>query len=102
MSIISCTQYIAEYLNRLQCSTIGLSTQSKYVCINNESLLLDQVYSTTILTFTHDTHVDDDTKHHLNTLISNNCNVCVGNNRNTIFQYRQPYYTHAHAHTHAI
>ena len=31
LSIISLMQYIAEYRNILQCCTIGLSTQSKYV-----------------------------------------------------------------------
>ena len=51
-------QYIAEYCNILECSTIGPSTQSKH--------------TSTILKFfsavTHNTHVDD-TKHHLNTLM---------------------------------
>ena len=51
-------EYIAEYCNILQCSTIGLSTQSKY--------------ASTILKYfsavTHNTHIDD-TKHHLNTLM---------------------------------
>ena len=76
MSIISLMQYIAEYCNISQCSTIGLRTQSKYA-----SIILSAV--------THNTHVDD-TKHQLNTLrnISNNRNVFVGNNHNTVFQYR--------------
>ena len=47
-------QYITEYHNILQCSTIELSTQSKY--------------ASTILKYfsevTHNTHVDD-TKFHL-------------------------------------
>ena len=72
-------QYIAEYCNILQCSTIGLRTQSKYA-----SIIL-KIFSAV----THNTHVDD-TKHQSNTLcnISNNRNVFVGNNRNTVFQYR--------------
>ena len=79
MSIISLVQYIAEYCNISQCSTIGLRTQSKYA-----SIIL-KIFSAV----THNTHVDD-TKHQLNTLcnISNNRNVFVGNNRNTVFQYR--------------
>ena len=79
MSIISLMQYIAEYRNISQCSTIGLRTQSKYA-----SIILE-IFSAV----THNTHVDD-TKHQLNTLcnISNNRNVFVGNNRNTVFQYR--------------
>ena len=76
MSIISLMQYIAEYCNILQCSTIGLRTQSKYA-----SIIL-KIFSAV----THNTHVDD-TKHQLNT-ISNNRNVFVGHNRNTVFQYR--------------
>ena len=67
MSIISRMQYITEYCNILQCSTIGLSTQS----INASTILK---YFSAV---THNTHVDD-TKH----------NVFVGNNRNTVFQYR--------------
>ena len=58
MSIISLMQYIAEYRNILQCSIIGLSTQSKYA-------------STTLKYFspvTHNRHVDDN-KLHLNTLM---------------------------------
>ena len=51
-------QYITEYHNILQCSTIGLSTQSKYA-----STILKYFSSVT-----HNTHVDD-TKHHLNTLM---------------------------------
>ena len=51
-------QYIAEYHNILQCSTIGSNTQSKY--------------ASTILQFfsagTHDTRVND-TKLHLNILM---------------------------------
>ena len=71
MSIISLMQYIAEYCNISQCSTIGLRTQSKYA-----SIILK-----TFSAITHNTHVDD-TKHQLNTLcnISNNRNVFVGNN----------------------
>ena len=72
-------QYIAEYCNISQCSTIGLRTQSKYA-----SIIL-KIFSAVTL----NTHVDD-TKHQLDTLcnISNNRNVFVGNNRNTVFQYR--------------
>ena len=72
-------QYIAEYCNKLQCSTIGLRTQSKYA-----SVILKMFSAVT-----HNTHVDD-TQHQLNTLcnISKNRNVFVGNNRNTVFQYR--------------
>ena len=57
---------------------IGLRTQSKYA-----SIIL-KIFSAV----THNTHVDD-TKYQLNTLcnISNNRNVFVGNNRNTVFQY---------------
>ena len=51
-------QYIAEYCNISQCSTIGLSTQSKYA-----STIL-KIFSAV----THNTHVDD-TKHQLNTLM---------------------------------
>ena len=71
-------QYIAEYCNLSQCSTIGLRTQSKYA-----SIIL-KIFSAV----THNTHVDD-TKHQLNTLcnINNNRNVFVGNNRNTVYQY---------------
>ena len=58
MSIISLMQYISEYSGTLQCSTIGLSTQSKYV-----STIL-KIFSAV----THNTHVDD-TKHYLNTLM---------------------------------
>ena len=54
MSIISLMQYITEYCNILQYSTIGLSTQSKYA-----STIL-KIFSAV----THNTHVDD-TKHHL-------------------------------------
>ena len=86
MSIISLMQYIAEYCNISQCCIIGLRTQSKYA-----SIILK-----TFSAVTHNTHVDD-TKHQLNTLcnISNNRNVFVGNNRNTVFQYRatlHPFY----------
>ena len=72
-------QYITEYCNISQCSTIRLRTQSKYA-----SIIL-KIFSAV----THNTHVDD-TKHQLNTLcnISNNRNVFVGNNCNTVFQYR--------------
>ena len=79
MSIISLMQYIAEYCNISQCSTIGLRTQSKYA-----SIIL-KIFSAVTL----NTHVDD-TKHQLDILcnISNNRNVFVGNNRNTVFQYR--------------
>ena len=71
-------QYITEYCNILQCSTIGLRVQSKYA----------QIILKNFSAVTHNTHVDD-TKHHLNTPcnISNNCNVFVGNNHNTVFQY---------------
>ena len=58
MSIISLIQYITEYHDILQCSTIGLSTQSKYA----PTIL--KLFSAV----THNTHVDD-TKHHLNTVI---------------------------------
>ena len=57
MSIILLMQYIAEYRNISQCSTIRLSTQSKYT-----STILKYFSS-----ITHNTHVDD-TKYHLNTL----------------------------------
>ena len=81
ISIISLMQYIAEYCNILQCSTsiIGLRTQSKYA-----SIIL-KIFSAV----TDNTHVDD-TKYQLNTLcnISNIRNVFVGNNHNTVFQYR--------------
>ena len=72
-------QYIAEYCNKLQCSTKGLRTRSKYA-----SVILKMLSAVT-----HNTHVDD-TQHQLNTLcnISKNRNVFVGNNRNTVFQYR--------------
>ena len=72
-------QYIAEYCNISQCSTIGLRTQSKYA-----SIIL-KIFSAV----THNAHVDD-TKHQLNTLcnINNNHSVFVGNNCNIVFQYR--------------
>ena len=58
MSIISCMQYITEYHNISQCSTIGLSTQST-VNMYQQSLLIDKVFSAAIITFTYNTHVDD-------------------------------------------
>ena len=51
-------QYIAEYCNILRCSTIGLSTQSKY------ALIILSIFNAV----THNTHVDD-TKHQLNNLM---------------------------------
>ena len=60
-----CMQYITEYQNILQCSTIGFSTQSKYA---STTLINRPSFSAVIMTFTHNTHVDD-TKHHLNTLM---------------------------------
>ena len=58
MSIISLMHYITDYCNILQCSTRGLSTQSKYA-----STIL-KVFNAV----THNTYVDD-TQHHLNTLM---------------------------------
>ena len=77
-AIISLMQYIAEYCNILQCSTLGLSTQSKYA---SSILFFNAV--------THNTH--DDTIapfKYSNCNISHNRNFFVGNNRNTVFQYR--------------
>ena len=54
--------------------------------MHQQSLLIDQVFSAVAITFTYNTHVHD-AKLHLNTLISNNSNVFVGNNHNTVFQY---------------
>ena len=58
MSVISLMQYIAEYRNILQCSTIGLSTQSKYA-----SIILK--YFSAVA---HNTHAND-IKLYLNTLM---------------------------------
>ena len=49
MSVISLMQYIAEYCDISQCSTIGLSTQSKYA-----STVLKYFSS-----ITHNTHVSN-------------------------------------------
>ena len=57
---ISRMRYIAEYCNILQCSTIGLSTQSKYASTIHKNFLVQLLVIHMLMI---------DTKHHLKTLM---------------------------------